>query len=413
MPNVAAATKHFPTASRTFTDNLSGTVLANATTIPVNSAAEYSNGDVVVWIIAPGTANQVTVSGTINGNQIENAIWTDGSAAASYPAGTTVVDYVSATDQALYSKGLLVQHNQDGTHKAITAPSVTTTGNQSTGGDQTVAGNSTVTGTHNAVGGSQEAGVATSSIRDELLAQRDFCVSGGIFPTSANLSSTMTALVVYVDGKRISISATLKAFTASKDTYVDVNPSGAGALVYTEVANGAAAPALTAGYYRLNKVVTSGTAVTSVVSTGWDSLGNPIRRISPFEQVLGFYKSTNNLNTTSAAAVQLTDGGVNVQVTCIIPQGCRYVEATVFAPGNINSSNPTEATIVYDGSTAGTSLGQTQLYMITGAANVNPSFTTPPYAVTPGASKTFILAGQTSAGTATWGAGTGLSIKAL
>lgn len=412
MPNVAAATKHFPTASRTFTDNLSGTVLANAVTIPVNSAAEYSNGEAVVWILAPGTADQVTVSGVINGNQAETCIWTDGTPAASYPAGTTVVDYVSATHLALYSKGLQVQHNQDGTHKAITAPSGTFSGSVSVGDDLTVTDDATFGGdvAHNGL--VTEGGVASTSFRDEMLSQRDFCVSGGIFPTSANLTSIMTALVCYVDGKRISISATSKSFTASKDTYVDVNPSGSGALVYTEVANGAAAPALLAGYYRLNKVVTSGTAVTSVVSTGWDSLGNPIRRISPFEQVLGFYQATNNINIASAAVTQMSDGGTNVQVTVVIPAGVRYIEASFVASGNINNSNPTQLTGIYDTTVGGTNLGAVQHYMITGSANVNPAFTSVPYAVTPGATKTFVAGGSASAGTSTW-AGVRLTIKAV
>jgi hypothetical protein len=52
-------------------------------------------------------------------------------------------------------------------------------------------------------------------------------------------------------------------YTASKDTYVDI--SNAGVVTYIAVATGAAAPAITASSLRLEKVVTDGTEITSVV----------------------------------------------------------------------------------------------------------------------------------------------------
>jgi hypothetical protein len=51
-------------------------------------------------------------------------------------------------------------------------------------------------------------------------------------------------------------------YTASKDTYVDIN--NVGAFTYTEVANGAAEPAVASNSIRLCKVVSNGTDVTSV-----------------------------------------------------------------------------------------------------------------------------------------------------
>lgn len=55
-------------------------------------------------------------------------------------------------------------------------------------------------------------------------------------------------------------------FTASKDTYVDAEPYPFGLTqwTYSEVANGAGAPATTAGNHRAFKVVTDATSVTSV-----------------------------------------------------------------------------------------------------------------------------------------------------
>jgi hypothetical protein len=91
----------------------------------------------------------------------------------------------------------------------------------------------------------------------------DFIVSGLLSPTSGTLSSTRTAGVAYVTGLRVSVSATAKTYTASKDTYVDLKNDGT--FTYIEVANGAAAPAVTANSLRIEMVTTSATAVTTVV----------------------------------------------------------------------------------------------------------------------------------------------------
>lgn len=93
----------------------------------------------------------------------------------------------------------------------------------------------------------------------------DFVVSG--FNPSlpgATLTMTTPAGVAYIGGARVSIAAdTSRAYTASRDIYLDVNASG----TYTAVAvtNGAAEPAVTSNSLRILKVVTSGTQVTSIV----------------------------------------------------------------------------------------------------------------------------------------------------
>lgn len=67
-------------------------------------------------------------------------------------------------------------------------------------------------------------------------------------------------------------------FAASKDTYVDIpnnaKPTITDDFTYTPVNNGVAAPALATNSIRLSKVITNGSAVTSVVTSGFDSLGN-------------------------------------------------------------------------------------------------------------------------------------------
>ena len=81
--------------------------------------------------------------------------------------------------------------------------------------------------------------------------------------TSANLISDISIGNCVVRGKRIRKDRTEShTYTASKDTYVDINSSAA--FQYTAVTLGAAEPAVASNSIRLAKVVTSGTAITSV-----------------------------------------------------------------------------------------------------------------------------------------------------
>ena len=103
----------------------------------------------------------------------------------------------------------------------------------------------------------------------------DFVVSGGVVAQSAGLVGTFSNIVFYRAGRRYSGSSIAnKTYTASKDTYVDItgNTDGSVTVLYTEVANGAASPALTTNYVRIAKVITSGSAITSVVQSGVDSV---------------------------------------------------------------------------------------------------------------------------------------------
>ena len=121
----------FPTAQNGFTTTTSGSVSSGATTVGLNSVAGFSNGEVAVFVIDPTDASKKqTFTGVIDtsGSQVTNVKWTAGTN-QSHALGATVVDYETATHWALYSKGLLVEHNQDGTHGDVTATTVTTSGN--------------------------------------------------------------------------------------------------------------------------------------------------------------------------------------------------------------------------------------------------------------------------------------------
>lgn len=282
MANLTGLTTNFfPTASETYANNLSSSISALAATVPVNSANEYTDGDVATITVDAGTSAEATFTGVKASTPARfiNCIWTEGNLGVGHASGATVIDYDSATHMSQVSKGILKEHKQSGQHSNINADSIQVNGSIVATGDIT------------------EAGSTARTFRTEVL--QDFVVTGGVWSQLSALNGQMTAVTAYITGYRNSIVAVAsRAFTASKDTYVDILRTTVGAtttftLVYTEVANGAAAPALAANSLRLAKVVTSGVAITSVLQNGADSLGNfiyPTKAVRPIS-----YSSTETL----------------------------------------------------------------------------------------------------------------------
>lgn len=151
----------------------------------------------------------------------------------------------------------------------------------------------------------------------------DFAASGGVWTGDSynvNRNASMTALIVYINGQRISIGAvSARTFTASKDTYIDVldNQDGTGTLVYTEVANNAASPALASNSFRLGIIVTGASAIVNVGSINQgeedkilpiassiaysvtDSIGNLINNRCAKPGLIGYRQITAGISTTS------------------------------------------------------------------------------------------------------------------
>lgn len=118
--NVSAVTNHFPTANEGFITTVAGSsVSAGATVVQLASVSGLTNGSVFVGIIEPGEANEQVFTGTVDtgGSQVTGVVWTRG-ADVLHPIGATVVDYVTGTGVNMMTKGMLVEHNQDGTHKS-------------------------------------------------------------------------------------------------------------------------------------------------------------------------------------------------------------------------------------------------------------------------------------------------------
>ena len=92
-----------------------------------------------------------------------------------------------------------------------------------------------------------------------------FILSGMVWSLVSGLNGTMTSGIYYsLNGIRYAVgSIASRAFTASKDTYVSVSPTGS--ISYQEAVNGGAIPALSTDYQWVAKVITNGSTITSVV----------------------------------------------------------------------------------------------------------------------------------------------------
>lgn len=101
-----------------------------------------------------------------------------------------------------------------------------------------------------------------------------YIASGGNIVQTAGLTASFSNIVYYINGLRYTkIGVANRAYTASKDTYVDID--AAGNLYYTEVANGATTGfPLGVNRIRIAQVITSGAAITTIRQIGFsDALG--------------------------------------------------------------------------------------------------------------------------------------------
>ncbi|CAB4183087.1 hypothetical protein UFOVP1439_57 [uncultured Caudovirales phage] len=166
----------------------------------------------------------------------------------------------------------------------------------------------------------------------------DYVQSGGVWTADSvgvNLNASMTAMVCYIDGRRISIGAvTARAFTTNVDTYIDVLSAGdgTGTLVYTTAATNAASPALASNSMRIGIIQAAATiTATTKVNQGQedrvfpiassipyavtDSLGNLICPRDPNRKLLGYRQILTAFST--AALAQVT--GLSVPI--LVPTG--------------------------------------------------------------------------------------------
>lgn len=192
-----------------------------------------------------------------------------------------------------------------------------------------------------------------------------FVASGAIVAISAGLIGTFSNAVFYNNtGLRFTKTAVPnKTYTASKDTYVDIDPVSNGTVIYTEVANGAAAPALTAGYIRVAKVVTSGAAITSILQRYMDSLGNlyrPLAKGTKYVDANGYtvYEEGTFRRYRKRLTFSQTIAGLAVLAVSsnLLPEGMPNIGAAFMGYSFQAQSNAGVLQIVWEGSTGSTAL---------------------------------------------------------
>lgn len=434
----------FPSAENGFTTTTSGSVSSGAATVGLNSVAGYSNGEIAVFVIDPtDAAKKQTFTGVIDtsGVQVTSVVWTAGTN-QTHALGATVVDYATATHISMITKGLLAAGLlQNGTM----TPKVTTSVNDTNGNEviktpatASAVNEITVTNaaTSNAPSISATGGdsAINLNLRGKGLAKTvtigagatpvfayDYVVSGCVWSGDAyasTLAASMTAGVVVINGNPVTVAAvTARAFTASKDVYVDVldNGDGTGLLVYTDGTLNAASGALAANSIRL-AIITTGAGniaaatsinqgqetrvlpiASSIPYTFTDSLGNIICPRDPQRRVLGYRQIVSN-----AASSGTGNTTTFMQTPVIIPTGRKY-KVTVYAPAFTNSGANQSFIRIFSGAgVGGTQLQQFRMDPYAGTASVPGTMTFQDQSLT--GSQTFTVGVQTGTGTATIGA---------
>lgn len=343
--------------------------------------------------------------GTVaTGTTITNVAWADGDGNKNYSAGSTTRVYipVSKTRENRLVDGMLAEHKQTGAHSAVTADSVTASG--------TVQGATVVS-----TGDIQHRSVSLETIRSEM--EFDFVASGCVWSGDSygsTRAASMTSGVVYINGKRVSVSSvSARSFTASKDTYIDVDDTGT--LTYTEANNNAASPALAANSIRLGIIVTGASNIanagsvnqgqqdkvlpiaSSVPYTFTDSLGNIICPRDPNRKVIGYRQATSNQSSIGTTATQLT----TLSCPVIIPSG-RKVVVTVYTSNIIPSTANQPELHAWDGTVGSGTQIATGFGVNVGSTGVACVAISPPLSVS--GSKTYNGgAKQGSSGTCTVG----------
>lgn len=217
---------------------------------------------------------------------------------------------------------------------------------------------------------------ATTANPNTLLAATTFpfVQSGVVWSTVSGLAGTMSGGTIYYNGTPVTVNSVAShTFTASKDTYIDVDNNGN--VTYQAVTNNAASASLTANSVRVAIVITGSSAITfinlgqvdstlsgfapiisSVSLTVTDSLGNLIYPTDPQSKILGYRENTSGFTLTSSQTTPTQVTGLSVPV--IVPTG-RKIEIDIFARDifNATAANSTQFTI-WDGVVnSGTQIG--------------------------------------------------------
>jgi len=115
--DVSSVTSHFPTPNEGFATTTSGVTTSGSNVVNLSSVTDLTNASIFVGVIEPGTSKEQVFTGVVDtsGSRITGVVWTKGTN-VEHASGVAVVDYDTGTGAKMISKGILVQHKQDGTH---------------------------------------------------------------------------------------------------------------------------------------------------------------------------------------------------------------------------------------------------------------------------------------------------------
>lgn len=188
---------------------------------------------------------------------------------------------------------------------------------------------------------SQDFATSVSIVKYRDEAFNDFTFTGHLPVTDATLTSNISAGTSYVNGVRIETSAQSHTYTASKDTYVYINAGGF--FDFQEVANGAAAPSTPANDLLLAKVVTSGTAITSVT----DLRTTSIQITATTSNFAADYRNQAVVARDSTTSMHVEPGQFAIGSTLYSNLADTSSKSTATGTNWIEGSSPTQANLKY------------------------------------------------------------------
>lgn len=368
--------------------------------------------------------------GTLSGTTVSNLTLKSGTDQI-YPATTTVAEMMPTSAWADdLMNGILQDHAQLGYHKSLTdangkswlgqtatasAVNYWNNANAATNGKPTLQ----LAGTDSNISGSikgKGTGVVDidGAVPVKFFGLYDFVESGCVWSGDSYGSTrngSMTAGFVWIGGVRVTVaSVSAHAFTASKDTYIDVDNTGT--LTYTEVTNNAASPALAANNLRLAIIVTAAGSIansgsvnqgqetmvlpiaSSIPYAVTDSLGNLICSRDPNRKVLGYRQITTPVTISSASSTQIT--GLSCPV--IIPTGRKIKITLGGCPATMVGAGGSVGAQIWEGTVGGGTQLQGELAQIGAGSQQNP-LPVEVGARTPGSSSVTYNAAMSSDGT--------------
>ena len=315
-------------ADNFFSTTLSSGISASDTTIPVNSVPTASEGYLV---IEPDSSTN-----------------------------REIIYYTSKTGSAVVCPSAALGRGVGGTSAASHSANVTIQGNVTAQHWLALQDASAMTGLH--------------TYFDESF--NDYVVSGATVSLATGLIASVSAGTVYINGRRLSVSAFSKTLTASKETYFDLietDGSNIATVSYTELNSGVTGSAPVANGMHIGMVRSNASLLATIYQNGlYDYLINPLKQETPDNiSTLGAWKFFEPKWTN------LTVGnGTNIGYFMVIGRTVHWYIYMAFGSTSAMGSNPQFKLPVTASTTWGTT-AQPQLarnvIIIDNGSNLHPA----------------------------------------